>query len=105
MITTLILLILALIIALIVAGVAGMLAWNSVKRNFELQDRQKDYNRFHTLMLDTLEADTQFMKTDLIKRLSLELPETRGINSSIIQFQSRLELIKNTLKEYKMLED
>ena len=100
-----ILLTIALILSIICTAIAGVIAWNSMKKNFELQDKHKEYNRVHTMMLDILEEDTQFMKVELIKRLSLEIPETRMINSSILKFQNTLEVVKATLKEYKMLED
>lgn len=94
-----------LLVSLFFSGIAGTMAWRCLKKNFELQDVHKEYKRFHSIMFDTLEEDTQFMKSEMIRRLSMDLPETRAINGAIIKFQNRLEILRTTLKEYKMIED
>ena len=100
-----VLLIIALMLSSCISGAAGYVAYRAIIKNFELQDRHKDYNRFHTIILDALEEDTQFMRTELVKKLSIEIPENRALNGGIIKFQNRLEVIRATLKEYKMIEE
>lgn len=94
-----------LLLSICVSGAAGYLTHRTIVKNFEMQDRQKEYNRFHTIILDSLEEDTQFLKTEFVKRISLDVPETRALSGAINKFQNRLEIIRATLKEYKMLDE
>ena len=85
--------------------IACYVCYKTLRANFEMQDKMKEYNRFFTLMMDTLQNDTGFLRSTLLKKMSLEVPETREVNSALIKFQDNLEAIRNTLRAYKMTED
>lgn len=89
---------------LIIIFISGQLAYRCILKNFELQDRMKEYNRFFALITETLEQDTQFLRSELIQKLSMEMMETKQLNSAIVKFQTRLDSIKVALREYKMME-
>jgi hypothetical protein len=92
------------IICVIVSTVSVYVCYRAVKSNFEMQTRMDGYKRFFSIILNQLEEDTSFLRSELIRTLSMEIQETKHVNSSIIKFQNNLTAIKTTLKEYKMLE-
>lgn len=104
MITAIIVMAVLCCLMVILTALAANFAYRAVKKNFEMQDRMKEYNKFFELITEVLEQDTQFLRSELIQRLSMEMMETKQLNSAIVRFQTRLEAIKVSLREYKMME-
>lgn len=104
MIAALICLIILCCLCVLLTAASCFIGYKAILKNFELQDKMKDYNRFFTLISEVLDEDTQFLRSELIKKLSMEMMETRELNSAILKFRTRLEAIKISLKEYKMME-
>lgn len=75
-----------------------------LNKNKTLEAKQKEYKQFFSLMLDVLNEDTSFLRSDLFRRFG-EVPEYMTINSQIIAFENKVNQIKLTLKELKMMED
>lgn len=92
------------VLLVVLSAVACFICYKATIKNFQLQDRMKEYSRFFELITDALETDTHFMRSELIQRLSMEMMETKQLNSAIVKFQNRLEAIKVSLREYKMME-
>lgn len=75
-----------------------------MKENQILKMKQREYKQFFGLFLETLSEDTEFIKSDFFQRFG-SVPEYSALNSQIIAFQNKIDQIKITLKEYKMMED
>jgi hypothetical protein len=73
-------------------------------KNKVLESKHKEYKQFFSLMIDTLNEDTVFLRSDLFRRFG-EVPEFSAINSQMISFENKINQIKITLKELKMMED
>lgn len=69
-----------------------------------LASKQKEYKQFFSIILNTILEDTKWLRSSLFQRFG-EVPEFSEINSQIIAFETKIEQIKLTLKEYRMLED
>lgn len=70
----------------------------------KLVDKQKQYKQFFALLMDVLTEDTKFIRSSFFRRFG-DVPEFQDLNSQIIAFENKLDSIKITLKEYKMMED
>ena len=75
-----------------------------LKANNVLSVKQKEYKQFFALILDTIMEDTTWLRASLFQRIG-EVPELTNLNSQIIAFETKINQIKLTLKEYKMMEN
>jgi hypothetical protein len=73
------------------------------EENAKLREKQLEYRRFFSVMLETIREDTTFMKSSLFKRLGA-VDEFQDINREIQAFQARLDGIEVALREYRMIE-
>lgn len=77
-----------------------LLAENSL-----LKDRQKEYYQFFGVILQTLKEDTEFLHGNLVRGFSMDIPQVREFNSQILNFQNRVSMIKEALKQNSMVEE
>lgn len=69
-----------------------------------LASKQKEYKQFFSVILETIQEDTKWLRSSLFQRFG-EVPEFMDINSQVIAFENKIEQIRVTLKEYKMLDN
>lgn len=69
-----------------------------------LASKQKEYKQFFSVILEAIQEDTKWLRSGLFQRFG-EVPEYMEINSQIIAFENKVEQIKLTLKEYRMLDN
>lgn len=78
---------------------------NLLAENADLKERQKEYYQFFGIVIQTLNEDTEFLRGNLVKGFSMDIPQVREFNSQILGFQNKILMIKEALKQQKMLEE
>ena len=73
------------------------------KDNARLLLRHKEYKQMLSIIMETLQEDTSFIRGTFFSRFAT-VPEYQDLNSQIVAYETRLEAIKNTLREYRMIE-
>ncbi len=78
---------------------------NLLAENALLKERQKEYYHFFGVITQTLNDDTDFIRGNLVKGFSMDIPQVREFNTQILDFQNKILLIKETMKQQKMIEN
>jgi hypothetical protein len=82
----------------------SFVTFKTLKSNFELQDKMKVHYDFFDEILSVIVQDSVFLRSSLVKKLSLDIPEVKELNSSIISFENRLSQVKLAIDSYKKSE-
>lgn len=70
----------------------------------DLEDTIKEYAQFLDMVTDSLVSDTQFLKSELSKKLSAGIPEYQQLSQEMTQFENRIIAIKEALIAYGHLQ-
>lgn len=92
---------------LFVAGLAMLGCFLAVRTAFAYQSTIAEYSRFFEILIDTLESDTYFLKTELARTLadSKNIPQYKELNQGLQVFQNRIYQIKQALVEMGMMRE
>lgn len=74
-----------------------------LRENVILKEKQKEYRQFFATVLDVLQNDTHFLRSDLFRRFGA-VPEFQDLNTQIQSFENKIEATKEALREYRMIE-
>lgn len=74
------------------------------QQNAALTAKHKEYRQMFALSFEVLQEDTEWLRSSFFQRFG-SVPEYQDLNSQIISFQTKLNQIKNTLREFRMIED
>ena len=86
----------------IISAAAVYAAFKAAQAFLASQEKQKEYSQFFDLTLDVLSNDTAFLRSELFRSIGL-VPETSKLNQQIIEFEGRLEAVRNALRENKLI--
>lgn len=73
------------------------------EENAFLKEKQKEYRQMFGATLEVLQEDTKWIRGTFFQRFG-SVPEYQDLNTQIFAFENRLEAIKQTLREYRMIE-
>lgn len=76
-----------------------------LNENSYLKDRQKEYSQFLGIVLQTLKEDTEFLRGSLVRNMPQSIPQVQEFSSQVLNFQNRILMITEALKQNKMIED
>lgn len=71
-----------------------------IQENIKLKVKQKDYEQFLAITLNSLEEDTGFIKSSFFQRFGA-LPDYQEINSQLQAFSIRIQAILEAIREYE----
>lgn len=96
-----------LFISLITSTIASIFCFKTVDKNFELQDKLQQYSKFFEILVDTIQNDTVFLRSELARTIkgADNIPSYKELNSSLIQFESHMVAMEQALKEMKLIDD
>lgn len=97
----LILLALSNVFLIIVSFSLGFLVYNAMKSNFALQDIVDSYYGFLEDVNFIINNDVDFLRSELAKKLSLNIPEVRELNHALSKLQNNLQIVKVTVAKFK----
>jgi hypothetical protein len=97
----LILLALSNLVMIIGMIILGFLVHSTMKSNFVLQDIVDTYYGFLSDIDAILGNDVEFLKSSLVQKLSMSIPEVRDLNHALNKFQNNLEITKIAVAKFK----
>lgn len=74
------------------------------EKNAKMTAKHKEYAQMLSIIFDVLQEDTEWIRSSFFQRFG-SVPEYEAINSEIITFQTKIQQIKNTLRELKMIDE
>ena len=88
------------IVCVLTASVAVYIAWRSVQAFLAAEAQKEQYVQFLSVMLDNLQEDSAIFRLEVVKRMGLEIPEVRELNTLLRNLEERMVSFKRTLKEF-----
>lgn len=84
------------------AVVVTTFGYKVLQSNFSLQNRMNEYKEFFDLMTSTLLHETGFLRSELVRKLSL-VPETQEFHKQIAEFETRVMSIRQIMEQEKLI--